>query len=232
MCLSLSLAWAAPVSRYAAPEAPDVGTPTLEILPETLPVAIVGVHYNQGLRAIGGVPPHWVFVPGTLPPGFVFHHQTVVGIPTVPGIYTFTAIAIDSSGLTGERAYTLEVVDLQPQTITFPAQAVAQRPFFPGGTFAVDPLATGGASGNPVTYTAGPSNVCTISGITVTMLYPGACAITASQAGGGVYAPAAPVSQTVVLVLEAIAVPVLSQAALAVLAALLAGFGLWWRRVH
>lgn len=156
----------------------------------------------------------------------------MVGIPTVPGIYTFTATAIDSSGLTGERVYTLEVVDLQPQTITFPAQAVAQRPFFPGGAFTIDPLATGGASGNPVAYTAGPSNVCTISGITVTMLYPGACVITASQAGGGVYAPATPVSQTVVLVLEAIAVPSLSQPALALLAALLAALGLRRRRVH
>lgn len=317
-CLSLSLAWAAPASRFIVPHAPDVGAPTIEVLPETLPVAVVGTRYSQGLRGSGGTPPHSVFLLSEPPPDIDFNHHTLMGTPTTSGSFTFRVIAYDANDQTGEREYTLVIVDaltlpattlpnavagvpysamlspaaggeppytyalsggtlpagltlavdgtiagtpgeggtfaftvtvtdagnraatrdyafaveLQPQTITFPTQAVAQRPFFPGSTFAVEPLATGGASGNPVTYASGSSSVCTLWGTTVTMIGPGPCVITANQAGGGVYAPAPPVSQTVMVFGEAAAVPSLSQAALALLAALLAALGLWRRRVH
>ena len=51
--------------------------------------------------------------------------------------------------------------------------------------------ATGGASGNPVTFTA--SGACSASGVngaTITVLAAGACTITASQAGSAIYNPA------------------------------------------
>ncbi|PZQ18412.1 MAG: autotransporter outer membrane beta-barrel domain-containing protein [Rhodanobacter denitrificans] len=296
----------------------QIGSPTIEIAPPALPAGTVGTAYSQALTASGGTAPYtYAISAGTLPGGLALAGDgTLSGTPTASGSFAFTVTATDANAQTGERAYTLEIVDaltlpatdlpdasagaaysatlnpavggtppytyaltggalpagltlggdgtiagtpsevgafgftvtvtdsvdgtasgdftltvgLQAQTIVFPPQAVTQRPFVQGGTFAIDPLATGGASGNPVTYTAGPPSVCTISGTTVTMVGPGVCVITASQAGGGLYAPATPVSQSVTLVGEPVAVPTLSQTALALLMLLLAGLGAWRQR--
>lgn len=211
---------------------------TLEIvdaltLPATdLPDASAGVAYSATLNpAVGGTPPYtYALTGGALPAGLALGADgTIAGTPGEVGAFGFTVTVTDSVDGTAQRDYTL-TVGQQAQTIVFPPQAVAQRPFVPGGTFAIDPLASGGASGNPVTYTAGPPSVCTVSGTTVTMVGPGVCVITASQAGGGLYAPATPVSQSVTLVGEPVAVPTLSQAALALLVLLLAGFGAWRQR--
>lgn len=58
-------------------------------------------------------------------------------------------------------------------------------------------VASGGASGNPVTFTSTPITVCTVSGNKVTIVGTGpSCTITANQAGDSVkYNPAAPVSR-------------------------------------
>jgi hypothetical protein len=56
--------------------------------------------------------------------------------------------------------------------------------------------ATGGGSGNPVTFTAGPAPTCTITGGTVSITGPGTCTVTASQAGNANYLDAAPVSRS------------------------------------
>ena len=76
------------------------------------------------------------------------------------------------------------------QTITFdqPADAIYGDP-----PFTVS--ATGGESGNPVTFEA--SGACTSDGATITITDAGACAITASQAGSDIYDPATPVARTV-----------------------------------
>ncbi len=74
------------------------------------------------------------------------------------------------------------------QTITFapiPAQSVGTPDFTVSAT---------ADSGLPVSFTA--SGQCTISGDTVHLTGAGSCTITASQAGDGVFKPAAPVSQT------------------------------------
>jgi endonuclease G len=58
-------------------------------------------------------------------------------------------------------------------------------------------VATGGASGNPVTFTA--SGACGSSGIygeTITLLVPGLCTVTASQAGSTIYKDATDVVRT------------------------------------
>ncbi|CAK0759704.1 hypothetical protein CCP3SC15_2500001 [Gammaproteobacteria bacterium] len=57
--------------------------------------------------------------------------------------------------------------------------------------------ATGGTSGNPVSFTSQTANICTTSGshgATVTGVVPGTCTITANQAGNANYNAAAPVS--------------------------------------
>jgi DNA/RNA endonuclease G (NUC1) len=90
------------------------------------------------------------------------------------------------------------------QTISF--DAPADRPY-DDPPFVV--TATGGASGNPVTFTA--SGACTsggANGATITIVAAGACTITASQAGSELYDAAPDVSRTL-LILDTIA-PVIS----------------------
>jgi hypothetical protein len=57
--------------------------------------------------------------------------------------------------------------------------------------------ATGGGSGNPVTFSSGSPDVCSVSGATVSFNQPGSCVIDANQAGTGQYAPAPQVQQVV-----------------------------------
>ena len=59
--------------------------------------------------------------------------------------------------------------------------------------------ATGGASGNPVTFTASPAGVCTsggTNGSTITITGAGSCTVTAQQAGNTNYAAAPDVPQS------------------------------------
>jgi len=75
------------------------------------------------------------------------------------------------------------------QTISGFAANPAAPVYSPGGTFTVS--ATGGASGNPVTFASASASVCTVSGNTATILAAGTCALTADQAGNANYAAAA-----------------------------------------
>ena len=75
------------------------------------------------------------------------------------------------------------------QTITFPQPADR---IYGDAPFTVS--ATGGASGNPVTFAAsGACNSSGPNGATITILSPGSCTITASQAGSVIYNAAADV---------------------------------------
>ncbi|QIL19344.1 autotransporter domain-containing protein [Thermomonas sp. HDW16] len=74
------------------------------------------------------------------------------------------------------------------QTITGFAANPAAPTYAPNGTFSVS--ATGGASGNPVTFASTSPSICTVSGSTVTMLSAGTCSLTADQAGDANYTAA------------------------------------------
>jgi hypothetical protein len=76
------------------------------------------------------------------------------------------------------------------QTITF--NALPAKTY---GDAAFNLAATGGGSGNPVTYTSSNTNVATVSSGTVTIRGAGTTTITANQAGNANYAAASPVSQ-------------------------------------
>lgn len=171
-------------------------------LPVTvLPDATAGESYSAALNpATGGTAPYtYTVTGGSLPAGVVLGTTGALsGTPTASGTFAFTVTVTDADGNAASRDFTL-VVEGQPQAIAFPAQTETTRPFTSGGTFAIDPLATGGGSSNPVVYTAGPAEVCTVSGTTVTMVGPGTCTITATQAGDGIFDDATPVTQTVVL---------------------------------
>ena len=81
------------------------------------------------------------------------------------------------------------------QTISFTSTAPAAA-VVGGATYSV--TATGGASGNPVTFTidATATSVCSISGTTVSFIGAGSCVIAANQAGNGNYNAAAQAQQT------------------------------------
>jgi hypothetical protein len=81
----------------------------------------------------------------------------------------------------------------QPQTITFTSEAPTSATVG-GPTYTVK--ATGGASGNPVTFTidAASASVCTLSGATVSFIGAGTCTIDANQEGNANY-NAAPQAQ-------------------------------------
>jgi len=55
------------------------------------------------------------------------------------------------------------------------------------------------SSGLAVSFASATVPVCTVSGTTVTILAVGICSITASQAGNANYAPAIPVTNSVVV---------------------------------
>jgi hypothetical protein len=56
--------------------------------------------------------------------------------------------------------------------------------------------ASGGASGNPMTFASQTSSVCSVSGSTATLVAAGTCTIAADQAGNASYAAAAQVVQS------------------------------------
>ena len=84
---------------------------------------------------------------------------------------------------------------LHPQAITFTSTPPTNAA--PRDTYQV--TATGGRSGNPVTFSIDPSSasVCSTSGATVTLNHPGTCVIYANQVGNAKYQPAPQAHQTV-----------------------------------
>lgn len=133
----------------------------------------------------------------------------ISGLPTEPGQFSVSISANNAGGM-GSITLTLQI-DPAPQTIIFGAQA-SPRTYSAGGTFAISPLATGGASGNPIVYGSNQPTVCTVSGATVTMMSAGVCAITANQAGDANYAAAAPAIQNVTINPTVPAAPVIGTA--------------------
>lgn len=90
-----------------------------------------------------------------------------------------------------ERSFTVATVG---QSITF--GTLGNKTL---GDAAFDISATGGASGNPVTFASQNTSVCTTSGTngaTVTLLATSTCTIRASQTGNSSYGPATDVDQS------------------------------------
>lgn len=79
---------------------------------DVLPAGRVGVPYETGLFPGGGVPPYrWSHAGGTLPPGLSIQASPgrVLGTPTTPGTFTFTARVDDSGGQFATRQFTITV---------------------------------------------------------------------------------------------------------------------------
>ncbi|MFN8985745.1 MAG: hypothetical protein ACK5VR_05480, partial [Burkholderiales bacterium] len=110
--------------------------------------------------------------------------------------FTCTITARQSSCADTSETRTLTIVALIAQTITgfSPATPITYQP---NGTFTLS--ATGGASGNPVTFASTTPTICTVSGTTATIVSAGTCILTANQAGSATYSAAPQVSATVVI---------------------------------
>ena len=120
--------------------------------------------------------------------------------PTTPlassTLYTATISGVqDLAGnvLAAPVSWSFTTMAPAAQSISF--GALANRNY--GDAFAVS--ATGGGSGNPVTFTASPVGVCTsggVNGSTITVVGVGTCTVQADQAGNVSYTAAAPVTQS------------------------------------
>ncbi len=167
-------------------------TVTVTVGPATLPDGTFNAPYSQTLSATsanGGVGPYAFSVTaGALPAGLTLSGAGVLsGTPTAAGSFAFTVQATSSNGFSGTRAYTLAIAQAA-QAITGFTATPAAPVYTPGGSFSVS--ATGGASGNPVTFASTTPGVCTVAGSTVTMVSAGACGLTADQAGNANYGAA------------------------------------------
>jgi hypothetical protein len=113
----------------------------------------------------------------------------LVAAPTDASSYAVSAIINDPNYI-GSATGTL-VINKANQTISFGA--------LPAKTYGDAPLtvsATGGASGNAVTFGSRTPVVCSVSGNTVTILAAGTCTILASQADNNNYNAATNVNQS------------------------------------
>ena len=106
-----------------------------------------------------------------------------------------TAVVLAGAAIGTALAVAAPSTALTSQSINF-TSAPPSSPA-PGGTYRV--TATGGASGNPVTFTIDPPNapICSIAGSTVTFNQPGSCVIDANQAGNAKYQPAPQAQQAI-----------------------------------
>lgn len=133
-----------------------------------------------------------------------------------------------------QQSFAVSPAPLTPQSITF--TSTPPSPATVGGTYEV--AATGGTSGEPVTFSIDPaaSAVCSITGSTVSFLSEGNCVINANQAGNTTHEPAAQAAQSfsispaTVTPSAATPVPTLNQWGLMLLASLLGSLAFWRQR--
>ena len=111
-----------------------------------------------------------------------------------PGSHTYTATYSGDANNLASTSNTVTILVTQAtQTITF--SPLPNLNFgFP--TFSVYATAS---SGLPVTFTSSTTSVCTLSGVTVTLVAPGTCTIVVNQVGSINYAPATAVFQSFIV---------------------------------
>ncbi|MBX3717350.1 MAG: putative Ig domain-containing protein [Burkholderiales bacterium] len=168
----------APVSVTVSPASPAGGT--------------VGTAYSQAFTAGGGTAPYaYAVTAGSLPPGLALAaNGTLSGTPSAAGSFSFTVRATDANAQAGTVAASLAIAKAA-QSISF-----AALPAVPLGTAPFGVAATGGASGNPVSFASLTAAVCTVAGNTVTIVRTGTCTIRASQAGNADFLAAADADQS------------------------------------
>jgi hypothetical protein len=132
----------------------------------------------------------------------VIFNTTITTVCTAGGTNgnTVTGVSAGSCIITADQLGNANYNDAPRVTQTFTIGkgnqtiALGAAPtVFVGGTGAV--FAMGGLSGNPVIFTSTTTDICTVSGSTVTGVKVGNCTITADQTGNADYNPAPEVTQ-------------------------------------
>ncbi len=126
---------------------------------------------------------------------------TAAGNCTVSGA-TVTITGAGSCTITANQAGSANYLDAPSVSQTFQiakATRTLSLAAIPNHTYGDAPFAlsaTGDGATTPVTFTAGPASVCSVSASTVTLLGPGTCSVTANQAGDANYNPSPAVTQS------------------------------------
>uniref|UniRef100_UPI00398BFB54 putative Ig domain-containing protein n=1 Tax=Xanthomonas arboricola TaxID=56448 RepID=UPI00398BFB54 len=119
-----------PVAQANRSYSVSIAAPQITIAPTELATATRGAAYNQSLSANGGIGPYgYTLGSGILPAGITLvSNGTLSGTPTVEGTFTFTVVATDAVGSTGNQAYTLTVAgpSLALPPTTLPAGIAGQ----------------------------------------------------------------------------------------------------------
>ncbi len=159
------------------------------------PSGTVGVFFSY--QIVAGNSPQ-TYISTMLPAGLTLNAATglISGTPTTAGSFPVTVTASNPGGVapsaTDSKIVTF-TINPAPQNISF---APINNRLTTGGAFVVS--ATGGASGNAVTFSA--NGVCASSGTNGTTITPsgavGTCSVTANQAGNSNYLDASPVTQS------------------------------------
>jgi outer membrane protein OmpA-like peptidoglycan-associated protein len=102
--------------------------------------------------------------------------------------YRVRVAAVNGDGR-GDWSVVASNLPYLPQVISFTGPGDVEL-----GAGQLTVVATGGASGKPVTFTA--TGACSVAGTTVTLLAAGQCSLTANQAGDATYQPASSVTRT------------------------------------
>lgn len=152
------------------------------------------------VTAVGGPTPT-ISLSGAMPANLVFTagapgSATITGTPNAVGTFTINLVASNGNLPNATQAISV-TVNKANQTITFPAQTTASRPFS-ATPFAIAPVATT-TSPLAITYTSGSPTICSVSGTNVTAITVGNCVINANQAGDANYNAATQQQQTVVI---------------------------------
>ena len=143
-----------------------------------------------------GIPSPSIGETGALPAGVTFIDNgngtgTLSGTPIATGTFSISFTAQNGVGSPATQTFTL-TVGKGSQTITFTTNAPASAAY--NSTFTV--AATGGGSGNPVTFTSAGS--CSNAGAVYTMTSgTGTCSVIANQAGNTNYLAAPQLTETV-----------------------------------
>ena len=83
----------------------------------TLTTSTTGISYNTTISVSGGAGPYtYTLMTGAIPQGITLNGSTGVlsGIPTVPGLYSFKIMAIDSNGTMATQIYNLTIKSASP----------------------------------------------------------------------------------------------------------------------
>lgn len=89
----------------------SMSSPKLQVVSTSpLPSAKADANYAQIMLSAGGTHPFtWSVVSGSLPSGIRLQAENLVGIPSIPGTYTFTLQVSDSKAHTASKVFSLTV---------------------------------------------------------------------------------------------------------------------------